>query len=166
VPRLPPSFGEGYKFHVTGLTHAESGFPTNDPQVSGELITRLDKKIRIHEDEIVLYDELESDDADILIVAFGCTARSAMEAVHSLREKGVRVGLFKPKTLWPFPEKRYLELIKGKKCVIVPELNLGQLIMEVDRITRGRVKVTGLNKVTGEMISPYEIISRVREELL
>lgn len=109
---------------------------------------------------------MKSDDADILIVAFGCTARSAMEAVHSLRGKGVRVGLFKPKTLWPFPEKRYLELIKGKKCVIVPELNLGQLIMEVDRITRGRVKVTGLNKVTGEMISPYEIISRVREELL
>lgn len=165
VPPMAP-FGEGYKFHVTGLTHSESGFPTNDPKTAGELITRLDKKIKMHEDDIVLYDEVETDDADILIVAFGCTARSAAEAVYTLREEGVKVGLFKPKTLWPFPEKRYLQLITDKKCVVVPELNLGQLIMEIERITKGRIKVAGLNKVSGEMIAPCEIIARVREELL
>lgn len=164
---VPPmaSFGEGYKFHVTGLTHSESGFPTNDPVTAGKLIIRLNDKINVYKDEIALYDELYAEDAEILIVTFGCTARSAMEAVHSLRKKGVKAGLFKPKTLWPFPEKRYLELIGNKKCIIVPELNLGQLIFEVERITKGNAKVTGLNKVTGEMITPDEIAAKVREEL-
>lgn len=164
---IPPmaSFGEGYKFHVTGLTHSESGFPTNDPAEAGKLITRLNEKINIYKDEIALYDELYAEDAEVLVVTFGCTARSAMEAVCSLREKGIKAGLFKPKTLWPFPEKRYLEVIRNKKCIIVPELNLGQLIYEVERITKGIVKVTGLNKVTGEMITPQEIAAKIREEL-
>lgn len=164
VPPMAP-FGEGYKYHVTGLSHSESGFPTNDPETAGVLVTRLNDKIRLHEDEIILYDEYETQDAEIIIVAFGCTARSSMQAVHDLRSEGLKVGLFKPKTIWPFPEKRYSEIIKNKNCVIVPELNLGQLILEVQRITKGRVRVEGLNKVTGEMITPLEIAAKVREEL-
>jgi len=163
VPTLAP-FGEGFKYHVTGLVHSESGFPTTSPAVSQKLITRLVDKIAIHEDEIIFYDELQTEDAEVLIVTFGCTARSSMQAVKELREQGIKVGLFKIKTIWPFPEKRYLELIKGKKCVIVPELNLGQLILEVQRITKGAVKVTGLNKVSGEMLTPEEIAAKVKEE--
>lgn len=164
VPTLAP-FGEGYKYHVTGLAHAETGFPTNNPQIAQDLNKRIVNKIKIHEDEIVLYDEMETEDAEVLIVTFGCTARSAMQAVKDLREQGIKVGLFKPKTIWPFPEKRYLELIKGKKCVLVPELNLGQLILEIERITKGTVKIAGLNKVSGEMITPSEIAAKIKEEI-
>lgn len=164
VPPMAP-FGEGYKYHVTGLAHSESGFPTNDPKEAQKLVTRLYNKIESHKDEIVLYDEYETSDADILLVAFGCSARSSMAAVKECRERGIKVGLFEPKTIWPFPEKRYNELIRNKKCVIVPELNMGQLILEIQRITSGRVKVAGINKVSGEMITPEEIIDRVKEEL-
>lgn len=164
VPTLAP-FGEGYRYHVTGLVHSDTGFPTNNPKVAQELVSRLGDKIKIHEDEIVLYDELEAEDAEVLIVAFGCTARSAMQAVVDLRGQGIKAGLFKPKTIWPFPEKRYLELIENKKCVIVPELNLGQLILEIERISKGEVRITGINKVSGEMITPDEISARVKEEI-
>jgi 2-oxoglutarate ferredoxin oxidoreductase subunit alpha len=86
-----------------------------------------------------------------------------MEAVKNCREKGIKAGLFKIKTIWPFPEEKYLELIQGKKCVLVPELNLGQLILEVQRITKGSVRVEGLNKVSGEMLTPDEIAARIEE---
>lgn len=164
---VPPmgSFGEGYKYHVTGLVHSESGFPSTDSKIASELITRLSNKITKHEDDIILYDEYNVDDADILLVAYGCTARSAMQAVKNCREKGINVGLLKPKTIWPFPEKRYRELINNKKCVIVPELNLGQLVLEIQRISNGRVKVTGLNKVDGNMITPDEITAKIKEEI-
>jgi 2-oxoglutarate ferredoxin oxidoreductase subunit alpha len=164
VPLMAP-FGEGYKFHVTGLTHTEVGYPTGNPEVSQKLVSRLINKVELHAEDIALYDETDAEDAEILIVTFGCTARSAMQAVKQCREQGLKAGLFKPKTLYPFPEKRYLELIKNKKCVIVPELNLGQLRLEVERITKGMVKVTGLNKVSGEMLTPDEIAAKIKEEL-
>jgi len=164
VPPMAP-FGEGYKYHVTGLIHSETGFPSNNPKVSQSLVTRIVDKIKIHEDEIMLYDEIETEDAEVLIVAFGCTARSSIQAVKELRKEGIKAGLFKIKTIWPFPEKKYKELIKNVKCVIVPELNLGQLILEIDRITKGDLKVVGINKVSGEMITPDEIKEKVREEL-
>ena len=162
VPLMAP-FGKGYKYHVTGLAHTEDGFPTTDPKIAGNLLERLVGKIESHQDEIALYDEMNTEDAEILIVSFGCSARSSMQSVHDLREEGIKVGLFAPKTIWPFPKKRYLELIKDKECVIVPELNLGQLRLEVERITEGRVNVYGLNKVNGEMITPDEIDMKVRE---
>lgn len=164
---IPPmgSFGEGYKYHVTGLTHTESGFPTNDPTDAGRVLSRLNNKITAHEEDIVLYDEMDAEDADILIVAIGCMARSSMQAVKMCREQGIKAGLFKPKTIWPFPQKRFKELIQNKKCVLVPELNMGQMILEVERISSGKVKVTGLNKVNGEMITPEEIVARIKEEL-
>lgn len=164
VPPMAP-FGEGYKYHVTGLVHSESGFPTTNPKIAEQFITRITDKIKLHEDEIVLYDEVEAEDAEVLIVTFGCTARSALQAVKELRAQGVKAGLFKPKTIYPFPEKRYLELIADKKSVIVPELNLGQLALEIERITNGRTKVTRLNKVGGDMITPQEIAAKVKEEL-
>lgn len=164
---VPPmtAFGEGYKYHVTGLVHSESGFPSNSSKDAQELITRLSNKIKIHEEEIVLFDELQAEGAEVLVVAFGCTARSAMQAVKSCREQGIKAGLFKPKTIWPFPEKRFLEIIKGKKSIIVPELNLGQLILEIQRISAGTIRITGLNKVSGEMITPDEIEAKIKEEL-
>lgn len=164
---VPPmgSFGEGYKYHVTGLTHSESGFPTNDPETAQLLTIRLNNKIKAHEDEIVLYDEYETEDAEILVVAFGCTARSAMQAINDCRQDGIKAGLFKPKTLTPFPEKRLKQLMKDKKCVIVPELNLGQLLLDIQRINCGITKVSGLNKVSGEMLTPGEIEAKIKEEL-
>ena len=164
---VPPmaAFGEGYKYHVTGLVHSESGFPSNSPKDAQELITRLSNKIKIHEEEIVLFDEVQAEDAQVLVVTFGCTARSAMQAVKSCRQQGIKAGLFKPKTIWPFPEKRFLEIIKGKKSVIVPELNLGQLILEIQRISGGTIRIIGLNKVSGEMITPDEIEAMIKEEL-
>lgn len=164
---IPPmgSFGEGYKYHVTGLAHSESGFPTNEPEDAGRLVTRLNNKISAHEEDIVMYDEMETNDADILLVAVGCMARSCMEAVKICRKQGIKAGLFKPKTIWPFPQKRFKELIQNKKFVLVPELNMGQMILEVERISSGKIKVAGLNKVNGEMITPKEIVTRIKEDL-
>lgn len=162
VPPMAP-FGSGYRYHVTGLVHGESGFPSNDPKVAGKLIDRLCKKIDSHEDDIVLYDEINTEDAEVLIVTFGCTARSAMQSVIDLRNEGIKAGLLKIKSIWPFPKKKYIELMKGKKCVVVPELNLGQMRLEIERITKGETKVLGVNKENGEMITPDEISAVVRE---
>lgn len=164
VPPMAP-FGHGYIYHVTGLTHTEAGFPTNDPKISAKLIERLCKKVEDHRDDIALYDEIETDDAEILLVSFGCSARSSMQAVKDLRSEGIKAGLLKLKTIWPFPEKEYLKLMKGKKLVAVPEINLGQLRLEIERLTKGEVNVIGVNKAAGEMITPDEISQKVKEAI-
>ncbi len=161
---VPPlaNFGEGYRFHVTGLTHDETGFPTSDPVKAERLMERLQRKILNHLDEIFLYETFLVEDADILIVSYGVVARSAKEAILELREKGLKVGLFRPITIWPSSEKVLKDLASNRR-VFVFEMNLGQYVHEVERIVKKKVEFYG--KENGEIISPEEIESCILKSL-
>ncbi|SNR88381.1 2-oxoglutarate ferredoxin oxidoreductase subunit alpha [Anaerovirgula multivorans] len=164
---VPPmaAFGEGFSFHVTGLMHDEFGFPTNDAEVSDNLLRRIMKKIDVNVNDIIMYEEEQVEDADLIVLAYGGTARSARSAVKKARELGLKVGLFKALTIWPSPEKRVKELISNTKKILVPELNLGQYVLEVERIVAGQAEVSHLGKVNGEAITPEEILTKIREVL-
>lgn len=162
---IPPmaSFGEGYRYHVTGLTHDETGFPSTNPENAKKQLNRLLNKVEMYRDDIVEYEEYETEDAEIIIVAFGSIARSAKSAVKEARDKGKKVGLFRPITIWPFPEERLKELGKKAEQVIVTEMNMGQLVLEVERIIKSDANVYLLGKANGEIITPEEILSKIGE---
>jgi 2-oxoglutarate ferredoxin oxidoreductase subunit alpha len=157
-------FGSGYRYHITGLNHLEDGFPSNDGKLAQADEIRQENKIMDHYDEIVKVDEMETEDAEILIFAFGSTARSAKEAIAMARAEGIKVGLFRPLTIWPFPD-RHLEKYKGKvKRIIVPEMNLGMAILEVKRVMEGTVpSIEGINQIDSEPITPITILNKIKE---
>jgi len=162
VPEMA-SIGEGYRYHVTGLVHDEFGFPSNDGNVAEKLITRLVEKIENNIDDIVECEEYKLDDAEEAIIAYGSTARSVKTAIDTLREKGRKIGLLRPITIWPSPKKQIESLAKRVKRIVVVEMNLGQYYLEVDRIAGKFTNVIKLNRVNGELISPRDIISFIEE---
>jgi len=157
------NFGEGYRYHVTGLTHDIRGFPTSRSDEIGPFIARLHRKISQHFSEIQMAEFFQTEDAEITIVAYGCVARSAKRAVIEAREKGVRVGLLKLVTIWPFVRSAVEKMLQNSKILIVPEMNMGQISREVKRVNRGMAKVFTLNKVDGTIITPKEILNRIAE---
>ncbi len=154
--------GAGYRTHTTGLTHAESGFPSQNPEVVARNQTRLQTKLDRNRAHIDSFETLGCDDADVVVVAIGISARSARRAVAMARERGVRAGLFRPITLWPFPEDALRAAASRARAVLVPEMNAGQLRLEVERVLRA-TPVSGLNRYDGEPIAPAEIAQRVGE---
>jgi len=157
------NFGEGYRYHVTGLTHDLRGFPTSRPDEIGPFIARLHRKISQHFSEIQMAEFFQTEDAEITIVAYGCVARSAKRAMIQAREKGVKVGLLKLVTLWPFARSAIEKVFQTSKILLVPEMNMGQLSREVKRVNPGVAKVHTLNKVDGTIITPEEILNRILE---
>ncbi len=151
--------GAGYRVHTTGLTHAENGFPTQNPEAVTRNLTRLLTKFERHRDAIDSWQALECKDAEVVIVAIGISARAATRAIDLARARGVRLGLFRPITLWPFPEDALREATKKARAVLVPEMNAGQLSLEVERIL-GSARVEGMHRFNGEPISPEEIAAR------
>jgi 2-oxoglutarate ferredoxin oxidoreductase subunit alpha len=162
VPAMA-NFGEGYRYHVTGLTHDIRGFPTMRPDEIGPFIARLFRKISQHFSEIQRAELYQTDDAEIIVVAYGSVARSAKRAVREAREKGIKAGLFKLETIWPFPRAAIEKILQGSKTVIVPEMNMGQISREVKRVNRGVARVLAHNKVDGTIITPEEILARILE---
>lgn len=162
VPDMAP-FGEGFRYNVTGLVHDESGFTTNSNEVGGKLTERLMKKIEDNVDDIITYEEYYMEDAEVVVLAFGGTARSAKDAVNKAREDGLKVGLFRPITIWPFPEKKVEEIGRKAKCIIVAELNNGQLILEVERVVRGASDVIHLGRIDGNALTPNQILAEIEE---
>lgn len=165
----PPmaDFFSGYRYHVTGLTHDVTGFPTEDPAISQALIERLTAKIMDNLDDILKNEEIGLADAEIIVLAYGSVARSAQVAINQARAAGLKIGLFRPITLWPFPSQRMAELARQVKGILVPELNMGQLVSEVERVA-GLTRVVPLNKANGQPITPAEIhlaLSQMLEEL-
>jgi len=162
---IPPmaSFGDGYRWHVTGLTHNEWGFPTNDPDVTESKIWRLVRKVDRFKGEIVKCDTYETQDADMIVVAYGSVSRTALSAVREARSKGLQFGFFRPITLWPFPVDELKVLLDGVKAVLVPELNCGQMVLEVQRAVEGRAKVFGKGLVNGDLFRPSEIFEFIKE---
>jgi len=155
--------GDGLRAHVTGLTHGPDGFPTQQPAPAGNAVQRLLDKIERHRTEIERFETIAIDDAEFVIVAVGIVARAARRAVAELREAGVKAGLLRPITLWPFPEAALRQAAARARRVVVAEMNAGQLALEVERLTGGPVKAARLNRIDGEPIAPAEIVARIRE---
>ncbi len=165
---IPPMarFGEGFRFHVDSNVHDEYGFPaTERNDIADKLIRRLNNKVKAHVDELVVVEQDRLDDADIAIFAFGSSARSALEAVEMARAKGLRVGLLKAMTLWPFPEEHVEKWTRRIKAWVVPEMNLGQMVREVRLVVQGRVPVHQLNRVDGLLIEPHQILSLIESQV-
>jgi 2-oxoglutarate ferredoxin oxidoreductase subunit alpha len=164
VPPLVP-FGEGYRYHITGLHHDERGYPTNRVDEVKPWLDRIFRKIDRSLSDILLYEEDEIEDAETLVIAYGVTARSARHAVEVAREHGHKVGFLKLNTIWPFAEE-VVELASARlHRVVVPELNMGQLALEVERVA-GRNKVRRVNRADGEMIKPAEILAAIEAQEL
>jgi len=161
VPPLIP-FGEGYRYHITGLYHDERGYPTERLDEIEPWLDRVFGKIQRGLSEILLCEADGIEGAEALVIAYGITARSARHAVEAARRRGRRVGFLKLKTLWPFPEEIIAEAAERIPRVIVPEMNRGQLVLEVERVA-GRHKVRRVNRATGELIPPAEILTAIEE---
>ena len=151
--------GAGYRTHTTGLTHGEDGFPTQNPEAVTRNLSRLFSKLERHRDVIDSYEALACDSADVVIVAIGISARAATRALELCRAQGLRVGLFRPITLWPFPEKALREAAVRARAVLVPEMNTGQLRLVVERALGGML-VEGIHQFNGEAITPMHIAAR------
>lgn len=165
IPRMA-RFGDGFHFHVDSNVHDEYGFPVGGRhEIAGKFIRRLNNKISAYADDLTIIEEDQLVDADVAIFAFGSTARSAMEAVEMARARGLKVGLLKAMTLWPFPEKQVEKWTQRVKAWVVPEMNLGQIVREVRMVVQDRVPVYQLNRVDGLLIDPHQILSFVEEQV-
>lgn len=159
---VPPmaAFGSGYYYHVTGLVHNYQGQPTQANDLTAELIERLHTKIDNAKEELTLYTEHYLDDAEVLVVSYGGSARAAIAAVKAAREQGIKAGLLKLITIWPFPGDVVKQAAAKVKKVIVPEMNYGQLAGEIERYV-GQDKVVSVTRVDGELFKPEEILAPI-----
>ena len=162
---VPPmaNFGDGYRYHVTGLTHDIRGFPTTRPDEVDPLIRRLFRKISQNFRDVQIGESFQTEDADLCVIAYGCVARSAKRACIEARERGIKAGLLKLNTLWPFMRTEVEKILARSKIVIVPEMNMGQISREVKRVNKGTSKVFTINKIDGTPITPEEIFLKIKE---
>ena len=160
---VPPmaAFGEGYRFHVTGLIHDVRGFPTQRPDEIVPFMNRLFRKINQHFYDIQMVEEEDTEDAEVVVVAYGSVSRSARRAVREARLRGVKAGLVQLITLWPFPRQTVDPILRRTRAVLVPELNMGQISREIKRINQGATRIETLNRFDGSLITPNEILSRL-----
>ena len=161
VPAMA-SAGDGYKVITTGLTHDEKGYPAMNAEAHEKLIRRLSDKILVNKADIIEYEEIYTEDADIVVLTYGIPARSALRAVKDAREQGIRAGLLRLITVWPFPEELVAKLAANTRALIVPEINNGQIVREVERSAWGRTKVLHIPRF-GEMHTPQEILKVIKE---
>jgi len=162
---VPPmaNFFEGYRYHVTGLNHGPDGFPVNaSPRIHTDEM-RLMRKVEANRKVIIRYEEFLTEDADVVVFGYGISGRSARTAVESARAEGIKAGLFRPLTIWPFPEEEVSAIASRVKSIVVPELSLGQIIFEVERCAKGRCRVEGIYRVDGDPITPAQILEKVKE---
>jgi 2-oxoglutarate ferredoxin oxidoreductase subunit alpha len=161
VPPLAP-FGEGYRYHITGLLHDARGFPTSRLDEIQDWMERVFRKIDRHLDEICMWEHDGVENARSVVVAYGSTARSARQAIKIARARyGRKVGLLRLKTLWPFPEEAIEWAAEHAQRLIVAEMNLGQVALEVERIV-GRRKVLRVGRADGQMVTPDQIVDALR----
>ena len=154
--------GEGYRFHVTGLTHNERGYPEMTAEAQDRLVRRLVDKIRLNRKDIIRYEEVGVEDADVIVCAYGITTRIARHAVQQARDEGIRAGLLRLITAWPFAEERIRELAPQVKAFIVPEINYGQMVLEVERCA-GKARTLLVPHMGGDVHLPQTILEAIRE---
>jgi 2-oxoglutarate ferredoxin oxidoreductase subunit alpha len=164
VPEMPIA-GEGYFVHVTGLTHNEKGYPVITPEAQEKLVRRLVDKVRLNVDRIIRVQKENLDDADIVVISYGISARTSKSAVEMARAKGLRVGFLRLITVWPFPEKLIRELGRRVSAFVVPEINFGQMAREVERCAGGRARTIAVTHAGGAIHHPGKILSVIEEAI-
>jgi len=162
VPPMP-SFGDGYRYHVTGLVHDERGYPTTRADEVEPFIKRLFQKISQDFDKLQWGETYYTEDSTLNIIAFGSVARAALRAVKEARAKGMKVGLLKLLILFPFMRRKVTQLMESSTTILVPEMNMGQISREVKRVNQGKCRVETLNKVAHEPMTPREILNKIEE---
>ncbi len=166
VPLMAP-FGEGYRWHVTGLIHDETGKPSGKGEVAEALTRRLARKVEKAAPQIEEHFEESLEDAEVVVISFGSSAMSGLSAVRRARREGIKTGLLRLKTMWPFPDALVARIASRSARIIVPEMNLGQLALEVERAAgmgasgRRVSRVTRLGKVNGELFRPEEVYAAI-----
>jgi 2-oxoglutarate ferredoxin oxidoreductase subunit alpha len=155
--------GEGYRIHVTGLTHDERGYPGMNARTQEWNIKRLIGKIRAHRDDIIQVEEQNLEDAEVVVVSYGISARTSLWPVELARQEGIRVGYLRLITVWPFPEERIREIAKDIRAFVVPEINMGQISREVERCAAGQALVLGANRPGGDILEPDYVLEAIRK---
>jgi 2-oxoglutarate ferredoxin oxidoreductase subunit alpha len=164
---VPPIIkaGDGYKVHVTGLTHDERGYPSMTVTTQEKLVHRLINKIKLNANKIIEYKEDEVEGADVVVVTYGITSRVAIPAIQKAREEGIKVGHLRLIVVWPFPEKRIKELAGKIKSFVVPEINYGQIVLEVERVSEGKTKVISVPHGGGTVHNPDDIYNAIKKSI-
>ncbi len=162
VPQIVKA-GDGYRFHVTGLTHDERGYPVMSAECQEVLVRRLVEKIRLNAHKIIRYEEENIAGADVIVISYGITARVAQQAIELARKDGVKVGSLRLIVVWPFPEKRIRELAQKNKAFVVPEMNYGQMVFEVERCAAGRTRTFLVPHGGGTAHNPEDIYKKIME---
>ena len=155
--------GEGYRIHITGLTHDERGYPVMNAEANEWNVQRLIDKIKMHRNEIIQVEEQDIEDAEVVVVSYGISARTSLWPVQQAREEGIRVGFLRLITVWPFPEERIRQLAKDIRAFVVPEINMGQMIREVERCAAGQAFVLGVNRPGGAVLEPEHVLNVIRQ---
>ena len=156
--------GEGYRIHTTGLTHDERGYPvTADDSAQWPLVQRLIDKIEKNKEDIIILEEDSLDDAEVVVVSYGIAARTALWPIQMAREEGIRVGLLRLVTVWPFPDARIRELADRVKGIVVPEINMGQMVYEVERCAAGQTEVLLAPHPGGGIHDPQKVLNLIRK---
>ena len=154
--------GEGCRFHVTGLTHDERGYPAMNAEASEWNIKRLVNKIRLNRDEIIQVEERHLAGAEIVVVSYGISARTSLWPIEQAQKEGIRIGYLRLITVWPFPEEQIRALAKKIRAFVVPEINDGQMVREVERCAAGQAQVIGVNRLGGDILEPQRVLSALR----
>jgi len=155
--------GEGYRIHVTGLTHDERGYPAMNAKSNEWKVNRIINKIRANLNDIIQVEERYLDSADIVVVSYGISARTSLWPIQQARDEGINVGYLRLITVWPFPEQIIRDLAKQVMCFIVPEINMGQIIREIERCAAGQADVVGVNRPGGDVLEPDEVLNTIRQ---
>ena len=162
---VPPmaNAGDGYRFHVTGLTHDERGYPAMNAEAQDKLIKRLVGKIEVNRDEIIDLEEDGIDDAEVVVCAYGIPSRISQMAIEHAREEGIKAGLLRMITVWPFPEDRIKEIAGQVKALVVPEINYGQIALEVERCAGGKAETILVPHMGGTVHDPESVLNAIRQ---
>jgi len=155
--------GDGYRFHTTGLTRDERGYPVINAECQSVVVPHLVDKIKNNADKIIMLEEEEIDGAEIVVISYGITSRVAIRAVQQARKAGIKVGTLRLKTVWPFPEKRIKQLAKKIKAFVVPEINYGQVVLEVERCAAGKAPAFHVPHCGGWVHDPNDILKVIKE---
>jgi len=161
IPEMA-QIGKGYNFHITGLTHDEKGYPAMNEENQHRLVTRLIDKIKKYKKEIIMIEEEHLKDADVVVMSYGITSRVAEKAMIDARKEGIKVGKARLKTVWPFAEEYVFELSKKVKSIVVPEINAGQIVREVERAVKGNCEVISVPHLGGAVHKPEVILEAIK----
>lgn len=162
---VPPmvAAGEGYRIHVTGLTHDERGYPVMTAQANEWNVKRLIEKINVHRDDIIRVEDNYMDDAEVVVVSYGISARTSMWPIQQAREEGIKVGFLRLVTVWPFPDEQIQKIAKDIRAFVVPEINMGQIRYEVERCAAGQAQVFGAHIPGGNVLNPQYVLNVIRQ---